>query len=645
MIIFNPADGSIVEANKASEKLYGWNAEEFKKIKISDISQMEDPKVTMTHSTKEDLQEPIHRVLKHRISSGDLRDVEITSTPILMNNKTLIIMIIHDITERRKIENKLRLAESVFINSHGGILIADSQSKVIDVSPSFTKITGYSRSEIIGKTPKVLSSGKHPPEFYRDMWESLKKNDFWSGEVWNRRKNGEIYPENLSISAIRNSENQIQHYLGFFSDITTSKLHESSLIEARKLAESATLAKSRFLATMSHEIRTPMNGILGMAQLLTMPEISDDERKQFAKTILNSGNVLLTLLNDILDLSKVEAGKVEIEKLEIYPFDILLETKTLYEEIAKDKKLSIAIHWMGDKNQSYISDPHRIRQMLSNLVSNAIKFTQNGKIKLEAREIIEDDKPLKIEFSVTDTGIGIPQNKLTKLFEPFSQVESSTTRKYGGTGLGLSIVSGLSKLMGGNFGVSSQVNKGSCFWFNIAVEESHSHKRQSTNIHQNNNQSVHSSNTNPQLLNSEPFNLNLLIVDDDPVNRIVIENFTKKLKIKADITENGHQALSKIFERIPYDLVLMDIQMPIMDGISTTLQIRKWEQENRLKPYRIIAFTADAFEETKKNCIENGMNGIITKPISMIQFQELLKEVEKEKLESLSENLNFKKIV
>ena len=245
---------------------------------------------------------------------------------------------------------------------------------------------------------------------------------------------------------------------------------EDEAVRAKETAEAANLAKSQFLATMSHEIRTPLNGVLGMAQLLLQPGVSEDERQVFTRTILNSGQTLLTLLNDILDLSKVEAGKLDLAFVAYDPRRIVEETNALFAELAKSKDVNIESVWRGPPGRRYRVDPTRLRQMLSNLVGNAIKFTEHGSVRVDAAEVECNAGNAVIEFAVTDSGIGIPPDKLPLLFTPFSQVDSSDTRQYGGTGLGLSIVRSLAELMNGNAGGDSEPGKGSRFWFRIRAD-------------------------------------------------------------------------------------------------------------------------------------------------------------------------------
>jgi len=245
--------------------------------------------------------------------------------------------------------------------------------------------------------------------------------------------------------------------------------YESSLLEARVAAEAANHAKSEFLATMSHEIRTPLNGVLGMAQLLMLPDVTEEERYEFTRTILDSGQTLLSLLNDILDFSKIEAGKCELTPSATDPRHIVEETAALFAELGKSKGLAVEAVWHGPQHQRYQVDPIRLRQMLSNLLSNAIKFTAHGFVRVEATELTRTDTEALLEFAVTDSGIGISPHQQASLFKRFTQADSSTTREYGGTGLGLSIVRSLAKLMGGDVWVESEIGKGSRFWFRIRV--------------------------------------------------------------------------------------------------------------------------------------------------------------------------------
>ncbi len=405
-----------------------------------------------------------------------------------------------------------------------------------------------------------------------------------------------------------------EHYYGDINVILSNAVVEGQRIakelEVAKLAaEAANQAKSQFLATMSHEIRTPMNGILGCAQLLLMSKLSESDRDKYARTVLNSGRTLLTLLNDILDLSKVEAGKMELSAAVFDPQQIVDETTTLFMHLAEAKGLKIETSWKGTPGRHYRADSIRIRQMLSNLVGNAIKFTHDGVVRINAFEVDEGDAQVLLEFSVSDSGIGIPPDKQAHLFQPFSQADSSTTREYGGTGLGLSIVRSLSKLMDGDVGLESELGKGSRFWFRIKVdflqagEESRTAERRAP--------SEQVPDLPPKVVGK------ILVVDDNAINRMVIEAMLEQLGMVCTSVVNGQEAVDSIKQGFHPSMILMDMQMPVMDGVTATKHIRQWELDGQHPHLPIVALTADAFEEDRQNCVNAGMDDFLAKPLDI----------------------------
>lgn len=442
--------------------------------------------------------------------------------------------------------------------------------------------------------------------------EPLRESiDDWVRERLRRHREGSLFVQQVEggrFMRVLERRAPNGYTVGFRVDIT-------DLVRAQQAAEAANVAKSQFLATMSHELRTPMNGILGAAQLLQQAGLPEAEREGYTNTILRSGQALLALLNDILDLSKVEAGRIDFEHIPLWPASLLEDTRSLFASLARDKGLGLEVCWHGPGDAAYRGDPGRLRQMLNNLVSNAIKFSSAGTVRLEARPLFESsgDGKTVLEFRVTDQGIGIAPEKQAQLFRPFSQVDASTTRRYGGTGLGLSIVKGLSELMGGDTGVHSRPGKGSAFWFTAALQPCAA-GREGTEALPSAARSVEDA--------PLPADARLLVVEDHPANRYIIAHMLQRCGLTPEIAVHGQAAVDLIRLGRDFDLILMDVEMPVLDGYQATQAIRAVEAD-RAGGHRhaIIALTANAFPTDRQKALDAGMDDFIPKPIVLRQLR------------------------
>ncbi len=362
-----------------------------------------------------------------------------------------------------------KLASSVISTVSDAIMVTDGENRIMAVNPAFSRITGYSAEEVMGRNPSLLRSERQDTEFYQRMWDGLKQEGNWEGELWSRRKDGSLYPERLSIVSVAHSRGEVQRHVGVFHDISERKQIEDALKQARNTAEAAANAKSLFLANMGHEMRTPLNAILGVTYLLKRDGLSSGQTKQVDR-IDAAGRHLLGLINNILDLTKLDSQGVVLEQTDIDLAVITQDVASRIREQISNKGLQLLVE-APPMSAALIGDPKRLTQALLNLSVNAVKFTDKGSITLMVELMEENSDSALLRFAVADTGIGIDPSVQTQLFTAFEQVDGSSTRLYGGAGLGLSIVKRLAERMGGEAGVESRLGQGSTFWFTARLDK------------------------------------------------------------------------------------------------------------------------------------------------------------------------------
>lgn len=424
------------------------------------------------------------------------------------------------------------------------VVITDTEGIIEYVNPHFTTVTGYQAAEVLGENPRILQSGNLPKELYAEMWKIITSGKIWKGEFENKKKNGELYWESVSISPVINKTGKTTHFVAVKEDITKKKKTDQELREAKIVAEVATEAKSRFLASMSHEIRTPMNAIIGFSHLALNTELNPKQLEYLSKIDL-SAKVLLGIINDILDFSKIEANELTIENIDFNLEDVIASVTNLISQKVFEKGLELIIHISPNVPLSLIGDPLRIGQILTNFCNNAVKFTEKGEVIIDVTLIAGDEKKAELLFAVKDTGIGIKKGQKDKLFKAFQQADTSTTREFGGTGLGLVITENLAKLMQGNIWFESKEKQGSTFFFSVKLE------KQKTQC------------VNKQLFAKELTEMKVLLLDNNPTsNRFLIEALESFL-VKVKSVSSEEEALTILAEfgnQSPYKLVIADFR-------------------------------------------------------------------------------------
>ena len=501
------------------------------------------------------------------------------------------------------------------LDHHAIVSIADADGNITYVNDHFCRISKYCRAELIGKNHRIVNSGYHSRTFFQELWAHICSGRVWQGELMNRAKDGSNYWVATTIMPFMDVSGKLIHYLSIRNDITqikqatanleklNRKLQERMddlLIETQR-AEAAVKAKSQFLSNMSHELRTPLNGIILSAEMLVEEELSP-QQKHLARTLVKSGEHLLLLVNDVLDYSKIAAGKMTLNQEPFSPASVIQDIVELMQLSAATQGLSLNTQ-VPENSSLCLGDSARLHQVLFNLVGNAIKFTPGGEIKIKLTQLTgAPTGSQRLRFSVQDCGIGMSPELISRIGEPFTQANDSNTRKFGGTGLGLSICRRLVELMGGQLQIQSQLGVGTEFSFTLEfplVEAAPAKPRIATKA---------------ELRPKTPLR-RLLIVDDNPANVDIFQLVARTFAEQVEVAENGAQAVAMVAQH-PYDCILMDCQMPVMDGCEATRHIRLLEKQTGRPRTPILAVTGQVDDQNQAACAAAGMDGFLCKPLT-----------------------------
>ena len=546
--------------------------------------------------------------------TGEARHFRSIKKPLKdATGKSQILVIAIDVTDLRRAQKQISESEQrlsfVLQATREGVWDWDLKTNSLLHNQGWYEVLGVSESDLKGSVEDFLLCllEDDKASVNAALEKCLRGEGPYVSEHRMRRKDGKIiWVRDRGDIVVRAEDGSPLRMVGSFSDITVRKEMEQELVTARAQAEAANIAKGEFLANMSHEIRTPMNGVIGMTGLLLDSELSNDQ-KELAETIRESGESLLTIINEILDFSKIEAGKVTFDRRNMSLRELVNSCYNMLAPNVLRKKLTLHKEIDATIPESLLGDPDRIKQVLINLLNNGLKFTSEGSLTMRVLPLDIAKHNCWLRFEIIDTGLGISPEGQEKLFRAFSQVDAGNNRQFGGTGLGLLICKRIVEAMGGRIGVSSELGKGSVFWFELPFERSEiNHEAENTTHNEN------------QILHGK-----ILLVEDHPVNQKLALAILKKQNLEVHLAENGREAL-EMLKDTQFDLVLMDCQMPIMDGFEATTKIRAGEAGPIAQKTPIVALTANAMVDDIKRCTNAGMNDHVAKPFNVATLKAAL---------------------
>ena len=600
-------EGIIIELNLAGAQLLGKGRAQFIKTPFSSYISVDSKpvfyrffEVLFTGKVKE--------FCEVTLLSDNKRPTYIYLSGMVFENKEQCLITAVDISRRKLAEKEVIKLQKAIENSKASVVITDQDGNIEYANPYFSQLSGYTREEYTGKNPAIIKSGYHSKEYYKELWDTIKSGQTWEGEFLNQKKNGQLYWENAIISPVLNDKNEIIHFVAIKTDITSAKKINLELIKAKEHAEESDNLKTAFLNNISHEIRTPFNGILGFLSLIQNDDVTHNERDEYIALINASAQRLINTINDIAEISQIQARQVTVTLTETDIFSLTSELFDRFTYNAEIKGLKFHIKNDLPQNLNYINtDRIKLNSILNSLISNGIKFTKEGSVCLGIR--LNDSQTDYIEFSITDTGIGIPENQQQTIFEQFRQGDGSNTRQFEGLGLGISIAKAYVELLGGSIWVASDIGKGSTFRFTVPINSI----PEETRINQDNA----SEKNNTGQMNK----LKILIVEDDETSSILLSMATKPFSKEIIKVRTGVDAVEACRNNTDIDLILLDIKMPDMDGYEAARQIRQFNPD-----VVIIAQTAYALQGDQEKTIAAGCTDYISKPIKKEKLEAMVKK-------------------